>query len=281
MTTRLGSVVIAAKDEEDVIARTLRHLQEVVEHGIVDVIVVCNGCTDGTAEVARGFSGVRVRELPLPSKTAALREGDRVAVAGPRIYLDADVELTGRAAVATLRALADGACAARPPYRFEVAGSHRIVRRWYAVRELLPSTAHALWGAGCYALSVEGRARFRQFPEVEADDLFVDSLFTANEVDIVATDPVVIHVPRNVGDLIRILRRHYRTQPPAPDRVHGAVLSSSQREQLRDARSLLRHEPARIGDVAVYVAIIVLARLRARFGPSPRWERDMSSRRAG
>lgn len=278
MSTPLGSIVIAAHDEEEVIARGLEHLSEVVQQGVVDVIVVCNGCRDRTAQIAREVTGVRVRELSVASKTAALREGDRIAVPGPRIYLDADVELTGRAAVATLRALADGAVAGRPPASFAAARASWVVRRWYVVRARLPSISSALWGAGCYGLSPEGRARFGEFPEVVADDLFIDSLFTDDEVRIVATDPVIVHTPRRIGDLIRILRRSYRTQTLDRTAAGGALLSAGQRGQLGDLRSLLRREPGRVLDVGVYVAVIALSRVRARLGPAPRWERDSSSR---
>lgn len=278
MTVPLGSIIIPAHDEESVIARSLELLNGVLTAGLVDVIVVCNGCRDRTAAVARRFTGVRVCELDQPSKTAALRAGDQIALPGPRIYLDADVELTGRAAVATLQALHDGALAARPPRRFDSTGAHRIVQKWYDIRAQLPSMSSTLWGAGCYALSGAGRARFGDFPDVTADDHFINSLFTPDEVLIVPTDPVVVHTPRTVSALIRIKRRVYRTQASRAVGSGTSPLTTEQREQMADLRELLREEPDRIADVAIYAGIIALARLRARFGPHPRWERDGSSR---
>lgn len=278
MNSPIGSIVIPAHDEEAVIGRTLSHLTQVVREGLVEVVVVCNGCTDRTAETAREFVGVHVRERSQPSKTAALREGDEVASPGPRIYLDADVELTGRAAVDTLRALADGALAARPPHRFETRGAHWTVRRWYAVRERLPSISRQLWGAGCYGLSSAGRARFGAFPEVAADDLFINSLFTTDEIQIIETDPVVVHTPLRLGSLLLIKRRTYRTQEAAWVEAGRGPVSPGQRSQLRDLVRLVGREPGRLGDAAVYVAVIVMARIRARVGSAPRWERDTSSR---
>lgn len=276
--TPMGSVIIAAHNEEAVIGRTLRRLAGVVGEGLVDVVVVCNGCRDRTADIARGFPGVRVRELDYPSKTAALREGDRVAVAGPRIYLDADIEMTGRAAIETMEALMTGAIAARPPHCFDTTGASWVVRRWYAVRERLPSIAQALWGAGCYALSVEGRARFEEFPEVVADDLMIHQLFPPTEITIVPTDALVVHTPRRLADLLRILRRSYRSQLPGGDPPARRGFSSGQQGQLRDLGALLRENPKSVVDVGVYGAVVVIARLRARLGSSPRWERDASSR---
>lgn len=277
LTRALGSVVIAAHNEEAVMARTLAGLQEVLALGLIDVIVVCNGCQDRTAEVAGQFSRVRVCELPVPSKTAALREGDRIALPGPRIYLDADVELTGQAAVATLRALSVGTLAGRPPHQFETARAGWTVQRWYAVRERLPSVASALWGAGCYALSEAGRERFVDFPDSGADDLFIDSLFARDEVVIVRTDPLVVRTPRTVGDL---MRRKYRKQAHTPgfegSRERG--VSAGQRRQLHELRALIRREPRWLADAAIYILLIALARLGSRIGPAHRWERDESSR---
>lgn len=296
--TTFGSIIIAAHNEQTVIGRSLRLLEDVLSAGSLDVVVVCNGCSDATAEVARGFPGVRVLELPVPSKTEALRAGEQVAGPGPRIYLDADVELTGRAALATVRALEQGAVAGRPPHRFDTRGASWVVRRWYAVRERLPSIQTALWGAGCYALSVRGRARFGEFPEVIADDLVIDRLFDPDEVVIVATDPVVVRTPRRTADLLRILRRSYRSQHPAAVEVHrrGEVqqyrptpprpstrllrgpLSRGQRGQLQDLGVLVRQEPWRVGDVVLYAAVVTWARIGARLPRAPRWERDDSSR---
>lgn len=276
MSTPVGSIIIAAHDEEAVIARTLEPLSESAVRGVVEVIVVCNGCRDRTPEVARGVPGVRVLELGRPSKTAALREGERVMRPGPRLYLDADVILTAAAAVATLRALGGGVIAGRPPHRFDTTGAGLVVRRWYAVRTRLPSVVGSLWGAGCYGLSEGGRARFDDFPEVVADDLVIDSLFEPDEIVIIDTDPVIVHTPRRLRDLLLVLRRSYRSQGEADAAVEG--FGRARRRQLGDLGALIRQEPSRVGDAAIYALVIVLARLRARIGPSPTWERDTSSR---
>lgn len=278
MSTPLGSIVIAAHNEAAVIARTLQHLVDEVERGLVDVIVVCNGCTDRTADVARGFPGVRVSELAQASKTAALREGDRLALPGPRIYLDADVELTGRAAVATLRALGHGVVAGRPPHRFDSGRAHWVVRRWYSVRQELPSVSTALWGAGCYAVSEQGRARFAEFPEVLGDDDFIDSLFVPEEVELIATDPVVVRTPLTVADLVRIKTRSYRSQIAACSVPTRVGISGTQRAQARDLVALVRREPTRVLDVGIYTLVLAVSRLRARVGEGSGWERDTGSR---
>jgi glycosyltransferase involved in cell wall biosynthesis len=149
----LGSVVIPAHNERAVIGACLAPLAPLVADGTVEVVVVCNGCTDDTASVAGAFAGVRVVELPVGSKPAALRAGDRAVTAPPRIYLDADVVLAPEAARTVLARLdgSDGrtaAVAARPPVRYDAAGSGPLVRRCYRARSRIPAVLGSLWGRG-------------------------------------------------------------------------------------------------------------------------------------
>jgi cellulose synthase/poly-beta-1,6-N-acetylglucosamine synthase-like glycosyltransferase len=59
-----GAVIIPAHNEAGVIERTLGRLAPLAGDRQVEVIVACNGCTDDTAELARGFKGVRVLDVP-------------------------------------------------------------------------------------------------------------------------------------------------------------------------------------------------------------------------
>lgn len=279
MSPILGAIIIAAHNEEASIGRCLAALCEVSSTGMVRIIVVCNGCTDATAEIAHSYQGVAVIELAIASKVAALRAGDRVAGDGPRIYLDADIVLTSRAAVAVLENLSGGpVLAGRPPVRFDYDNASGAVRRWFNIRERLPSIQNALWGAGCYALSAEGRSRFDEFPDVVSDDLFIDNLFSDAEVMIVPTDPVLVRTPRKTADLVRILRRKYRTQGEFATRRPVTLVTPGQRGQLRDLVAIVKSRPPLAFDAAVYASLIAYSRVRARFVKTSDWERDNSSR---
>ena len=110
---QLGSVVIPAHNEASVIERCLSALFTGVASEELDAIVVCNGCTDDTAERARRLPySVRVLELERAHKPTALRAGDAAAITLPRLYLDADVVLPGESARRVLERLAGGAIAA-------------------------------------------------------------------------------------------------------------------------------------------------------------------------
>lgn len=96
------SIVVPAHNESSVIGRTLGAWVNQADPGELEVIVVCNGCSDNTAEIARRFGRtVRVIESDVASKSHALNLGDAAAVGFPRIYADADIILT----VGAIRAL--------------------------------------------------------------------------------------------------------------------------------------------------------------------------------
>ena len=75
------------------------------------------------------------------------------------------------------------------------------MRSYYRARSRVPAVLGSLWGAGVYGLSESGRRRFGAFPDVVADDLWVDRLFAEEEVEIVDCAPVVVTVPRRSRDL--------------------------------------------------------------------------------
>jgi glycosyltransferase involved in cell wall biosynthesis len=280
MARPLGSVVIPAHNESAAIRRCLDALFAGVGPGELDVVVACNGCADDTAAQARSSGHlVRVIELPTANKAAALRAGDEVALALPRIYLDADVVLDGSAARVVLECLRSGAVAARPPVRYDTSASSAPVRSYYRARSRLPALLGSLWGAGVYGVSAAGRSRFDAFPDVVADDLWVDGQFAPDEIEIVDCMPVVVKVPRRARDLVRVLRRTYRGKAEAADgdphdRARETTLST-----LRQLRLLAAAGPRAALDAATYAAFATGARLAFAAALSgARWDRDDSSR---
>lgn len=267
-----GAVIIPAHDEASVIERTLRCLAPLKEAPGMEVIVVCNGTSDDTADRARRFAGVHVVEIPEASKTAALNEGDRLATTWPRIYLDADIETTAIAIADVLRTLdehGDSLEAARPASRYDTAGASALVRAYYRARVRIPSFAEALWGAGAYAVTQTGHQRFAEFPAELADDLFIDRLFPADRRVVLPVDPVVVRTPRDLPSLLRILRRGLRAGEAQGEDSSGQTA----RELLYTIRG-----PRSAVDAVVYAAIVLWARRGPGARRSERWGRDDSSR---
>ena len=287
----IGSVLIPAHNEGAVIGRCLHQLFEGIDGSDLEVAVVCNGCHDDTAAVARA-SGypVEVIELDEASKPAALRAGDRLLRTFPRLYLDADVVLRGPTARQVLQHLAQGgSVAARPRFRYDTTHATGIVRRYYRARSRVPAVMGSIWGAGVYGLSATGRARFGDHPDMVAEDLFVHQCFDADEIDIVDGEPVVVVAPAHYRDLLKVMRRAYRGA--AENRVaterrdvqdrRGArstsITPSTTLSTMRDVFRLCRSVPG-ILDAATYTFVAVSARAYIALGRSARWERDESSR---
>src|SRR5579875_1211671 len=129
-----ASVVIPAHNEQAVITRLLDRLVTESYPGEFEIVVVCNGCTDGTFAAAAGYGpAVRVIDIPEPSKAIALSRGDETATCFPRIYVDADVEIGPadlRALVAALEQ--PGVHAAGPARALARHGVSVLVRAYYS-----------------------------------------------------------------------------------------------------------------------------------------------------
>jgi glycosyltransferase involved in cell wall biosynthesis len=270
----LGSVVIPAHNEVSLVGRALAAIEPVALAGHVEVTVACNGCTDGTPEEARRFGWATVIEVPVASKVEALRAADRATSALPRVYLDADIVLPAEALALLLRTLRSGEyLAARPPLSYDTRGAGPVVRAYYRARERVPLLTTSLWGAGVYGLSERGRARFGEFPDVTADDLFVAQLFSSSEFIVLECPPVSVVTPQRVTDLLRVLRRTYRGQSELGARASAAATSSTS-TTLRQLFGTAQSSPAAFVDAVVYVALTLLGRLGARLVRSATWESD-------
>ena len=275
------SVIIPAYNEGAVIARFLRAvLASAVPDGL-EVIVVCNGCTDETAAIASQFGPpVRVIETDIAGKTHALNLGDQAASSFPRIYADADVVITSQVISALVDRLQGGdVLAVAPSPAIDLTGCSRLVRAYYEVRARLPSAREGIGGSGVYALSEAGRRRFGEFPNVIADDGYVRLQFKSHERETLKDARSIVFAPRTVRDLLRIrirtyagtieLARHFpELWANRGESNHGAVI--------RLLRSL--HLWPKLL-VYYYVNIIArwqsLAPFRRR---TARWERDNTSR---
>lgn len=269
-----GSIVIPAHDEEAVIGRTLAPLAAAAAAGALEVVVVCNACGDRTADIARGFAGVTVVEIEEASKTAALNAGDAAARTWPRLYLDADVDVTAGAVWNVFDALTRGGLlAARPTAVYDVTDADRLVRAYYRARSRVPSLGTALWGAGSYAVSAPGHDRIGSFPALIADDEFVDGRFAPAERAVVATAPAVVRVPRSASSLVGVLRRSHRGTAQLAE-----LAGCGERRSARTAVDVLRaaQGPLELADAAVYLAFALASRVPDRAAAG--WTRDETTR---
>jgi glycosyltransferase involved in cell wall biosynthesis len=279
----MTSIVIAAHNEAAVIGRCLDALLAEAAPDEFDVTVVANGCTDDTAAVAAARRGVRVVELATAGKVTALNAGDAVAIGFPRVYLDGDIVLTTAAVRSLVAALEDDtALAATVGRRLDLTGRPLPVRAYFAVHGRLPVFRDGLFGRGVVALSATGRGRFDRFPDLVADDLFLDSLFSRDEKRHVTSYSARVATPRRTADLVRRLVRvrggnAAMRAAAANGAVRAPVRSAARLSWLRD---VVLPRPWLAPAAVFYVAItLVAARSAARAGDGgAAWGRDESSR---
>ncbi|MFF0816095.1 glycosyltransferase [Rhodococcus sp. NPDC003318] len=275
--------MIAAHNEAPVIGRCLDALFADARPGEFDVTVVANGCVDRTAEAAAAH-GARVVEIGAASKPRALNAGDDVAVGFPRVYLDADIVVDADV-VRALRDALDGAgrpMAAVPRRRVDLTGCPLPVRHYVAISSQLPVYRDGLFGRGMIALSADGRARFGRFPDMVADDLFLDAQFGAAEKIQVERVHTVVAAPRSTRALVRRLVRVRRGNSAMRAASRAGIVSARVRDADRFAwlRDVVVPDPRLVGAAVSYVVISTLAAVLARREPdsSTAWGRDDSTR---
>jgi glycosyltransferase involved in cell wall biosynthesis len=280
--TSMISVIIPAHDEASVIARTLKAMIEGATPGELELIVVCNGCTDNTAAVARRFGPpVRVIETDVAGKSHALNLGDRAAYGFPRIYADADVVITLKAIRILARRLECGdLLAVAPTPSFDLTGCSWPVRACYEIRALLPSAREGIGGSGVYALSAAGRARFRDFPKLTADDGYVRIQFQPEERETLRTASSMVFPPRTIKRLIATKTRAHYGSYELENRFPGIWQSRRGESNHKSLLHLFRN--FRLWPkLAVYCLVTAIAKRRAQKrlrGAAAGWERDKTSR---
>lgn len=275
------SIVIPAYNESAVIKRALYEITKGAHTGELDVIVVCNGCTDDTAQLARQVgSSVRVIETITGNKPYALNLADAAAGSTfPRVYMDADVLMD----IESLRALASrltrsDVLVAAPTARIVVDRCTLFARWYYEIAALLPSTQRGLGVSGVYALSHEGRRRFDRFPNLNAEDEYVWLNFKSHERETVASATATVFKPAKLRNILRVnirwKRSHRQLARAFPDLWasrqgnHKTILTLFKRLKLWPK-------------LVVYCAVVVTAQA-AVYWPAGKkyyqWLRDESTR---
>jgi glycosyltransferase involved in cell wall biosynthesis len=282
----MTAIIIAAHNEEPVIGRCLDTIQRAAGAEEFEVIVAANGCTDDTVAQAEKRK-VRVIDLPDSGKAQALNAADAVATRFPRLYLDADMSLSA----ADVRTLSEslhngsGLLACAPKRKLEFTNRPLLVRAYFRIQQRLPVYESSLIGRGAVMISETGRARFIDFPNETADDLFLDALYTPDERTIVDAITTTIETPYTTKDLFRRLVRvrrgniHLRqaelTKSLAGD-LTPQVRASDRWSWLRD---VVLPQPRLAPAGLVYAVLTLIAESRARRSIDQQaWERDESTR---
>lgn len=184
------SVLIPAHDEADWLPVCLDALclSEPVA-GPVEVIVIANGCSDNTAELARraapafdarGWT-LRVLELAQGGKLGAWNAGEAAAREEVLVYLDADVLVSPPLLAQLADALAEGAPRYASGVPHVTTSGNWVTRHYTRFWQTTGFMTHGVPGFGIFAMNRSGRARWSEWPDIISDDTFARLSFRPQE----------------------------------------------------------------------------------------------------
>jgi hypothetical protein len=270
------SIVIPAHQEERSIAALLLALAPLAPD--TDVIVVCNGCADRTADIASAVAPwATVLNLPRPSKPAALDAGDAATDRFPRMYLDADARIDADAVGRVFAAVDAGLSAAAASPVYDVSGASWLVRSHQRFWERMPANRQGLAGTNAMAVSRAGRTRFGNWPKLIGDDYFLDGLFTAAEK---ARVPQAIVIRPTSRRLLDCASRKARIHQGNLDVRAAGLRTAHSGGGAGGAAAVLRRHPEAIVDLPAHLVVTTATRVlswwRRRRGTAAIWFRDDS-----
>jgi glycosyltransferase involved in cell wall biosynthesis len=264
-------IIIPARDESQTLPRCLQSLLRQNYDGVMRLVVSDNGSTDDTVGLARAWADrfsaagheVIVLHLAEGNKCAALNVAEAAAEDLPRIYLDADVELSPNCVAEVVSVLARNGDVGMCSPRMQIARSATWVTRRYArVWGGLPWVRDDAIGGGFYAVSAAGRRRWGRFPDLLSEDSFVQAQFRRRERRVLDDCYFEIHLPDGFRDLLKVRTRQFSGNRQLA-RQCGGEWGRAAFPLGRRIRFLLA-TPALWPDLPLYFLINGVARWRAR-----------------
>lgn len=209
------SVLIPAHNEADWLPACLDALCAADPvAGPVEVIVVANGCTDDTAELARKKAtafeargwALRVLEMAQGSKLGALNAGEAAARGGVLVYLDADVLISPPLLAQLAEALVEGAPRYASGMPQVTTSGDWVTRHYTRFWQTTGFMTHGVPGFGVFAMNRAGRARWGEWPDIISDDTFARLNFRPEE-RIAVPAPYAWPMIEGFAPLVRVRRR--------------------------------------------------------------------------
>ncbi len=276
------TVIIPAYNERNVIAKALEPYRFLLKkHGDLEVVVVANGCSDGTERfVEREFPEVRLVSLTQGSKTAAINAGLEFASFEHVLVQDADIVIRPLSLeILISRTGAQSYLLGSPYPQVQLQEASWAVKAYYRFWELTPIFQAGMTCSCCYILSPLAVRAVYPLPEVIADDGYVKATLGPDNITIFNDVYCEVSAPENLWSLIKIKSRARLGNRQL--RQQNGMNPSSGKNSIKRLALLMWEERAFISG-AIYFAVVVACSLRARWQNmvgQNRWERDESSRK--
>jgi hypothetical protein len=276
-----AAIVIPAHNEANVIRRCLESVLQSADKGEFAITVVCNGCNDDTAAIVRlYFPDVTVIETAIASKVHALNLADKGKKVYPRIYLDADLEITTSSLRSLIEPLQSNefftSCGNMDVYTHS---SSYVVQAFYSVWQHNRYLSSGKFG-GVFAISEEGAERLGEFPNVTNDDEYVKQQFKSHERAHVDSCVFQMSAPHTLSGLVKIRTRAIRGTVEL-QKLGYASRNSSAAGSLTEVVKKVLVQPSLWFPLVIYIAISTWVRVKVLLAgrySNRTWERDESSR---
>lgn len=270
------SVIVPVYNEGRRLFATVPPLLEGLPAGC-EIIYICNGCQDDSEAILRELVGGAAIMLatPVAGKALAIRAGEEQTNLFPRFYVDSDVVISGGALARLAAGLGSGIELVSPRIEHEFGGTAFCARVIHRYRQSLP---HAREGAYHHVLgiSARGRARWGEFPDLWADDSFIEAMIPDDRKRLIKEVTVRTRPPQGLWQWIMVRKRWHighrqlRALGYSPPHVPG------------QCRALLLSlmSPTRALPAVLYVCTVALAMVLAKWRGkgSVDWYQDQSSR---
>lgn len=280
----MATVIVPAHNESGVIEACLDSIihQSEVDH----IIVVCNGCTDNTADIVREkYPDIHCLDISKPSKVNALNEAETFArelgLIFPVYYIDADTRLSENCVSSVNQYLktSDILLAAPTPI-IDTSHSSWIVKTYYKAWVNLPYIKEGVIATCSYIITEEGRSRFEIFPDVINDDGFIRCNFWNREISNVPNAEIYIRAPKDLYSLIKIKTRARLGNMQLLASGQCKVIENKNHGNVMRSKLFSRDWLSTI----IYIGIAGIIRIRSKKQfkrlKDYRWEKDLSSRSA-
>lgn len=274
---RSFSVVIPVYNEASGLADRARNLVSGLPPGC-EVIFVCNGCTDDSQAILEVEVSEYATILTCPKgKARAIRLGEQHCSVFPRFYVDSDVVISGDDLVALSAGLNDRTLLVSPRIRFDFTGASRTAAAlsgfWLSLPHGKSSAYHHVLG-----ISETLRSRWGQFPDLIADDTFIEGHAEDGEKAIIDTIFVTTSPPKTWWAWVRVRVRWQQGMNQLIRERHRLPKSPGQ------TRAMLRLaiQPRCALIAVLYISSVLLAHILARSGlfPETEWITDETTRQS-
>jgi Glycosyl transferase family 2 len=273
------SIIMPVYNEAKLLGTTIPNLL----NGLADaaeLIIICNGCSDDSAETARNLVGHRGRVIDIreKGKANAIRTAERTTTTFPRFFVDSDIMFKGSDFLSLIDALKQpGTLIVSPVAHFDTTectwAARAISRIWVSLPYGGKEGIHGVIG-----VSGECRKLWGELPDTMADDSYMSSQVPAEGRRIVHAVVLTSRAPRTFWTYVRVRSRWLRGDQQLHDMGLQSVGSGGQKSAL--VKALIN--PRTTVDALVYTAHRLMAGVLAKIeskSPSTQWYTDNSSRK--